>query len=77
MAEMTNEPISDPSACPECGPPDVTDALNAKTGQTVVTHDIALGTHPVHVVRLKCKHGHVWSRAKPRDSRSDWEKASL
>ena len=77
MGAMTSEPVSDPAACPECGSPDVSDALNAKTDETVVTQGTALAPHPVHVVRLKCKHGHVWSRAKPHDSRSDWEKASL
>jgi hypothetical protein len=68
MAPMTSEPISDPSACPECGAPDVTDTLNAETHETIVTDNIALISHPVHVVRLKCKRGHVWSPAKPRDS---------
>jgi hypothetical protein len=71
LAEMTTEPISDSSACPECGSPDVTDGLNAKTGQTVVTYDIALVTHPVHVVASNANTDTVWSRSKPRDSRSD------
>ena len=68
MTPMTSEPISDQSACPECGAPDVTDTLTAETAETIVTDEIALTSHPVHVIRLKCKRGHVWSPAKPRDS---------
>ena len=55
------------SECPECGSRDVLDASGVDTIQTVVAENIAGGSRPVHVVRLKCKRGHVWSPARARD----------
>jgi hypothetical protein len=48
------EPSPDP--CPECGSREVTD-----TDGNPVTHP-----RPVHVVRLKCKKGHVWSPSEAK-----------
>jgi hypothetical protein len=58
---MNSKPSSDQPACPECGSRDVTDT--SATDKTVVPENPAPLPRPVHVVRLKCKRGHVWSPA--------------
>jgi hypothetical protein len=50
------EPSPDP--CPECGSPDVT-----RNGADDLPSVAGPEKH-VHVVRLKCKRGHVWSPAR-------------
>ena len=44
------------------------DASDVDTSPIVVAENIAVSSPAAHVVRLKCKGGHVWSPARTRDS---------